>query len=206
MIETEQQTVAVAPRTVTFEEYLASPIEGRLEWVGGECVEMTPANLEHEEIFHFLAHLLRDFIGRFDLGWLYGSNTAMRLPAGASRVPDLLFVAKANVDRLLPTFIDGPADLVVEIVSPESDVRDRGDKFLEYEEARIPEYWLVDLIRRDSIFFVLGEDGRYHPRPLDAEGWYHSVVLDGFRIKESWLWQRPLPQPFELIAETRRAG
>src|SRR5262249_52820138 len=43
--------------------------------------------------------------------------------------PDVLFVPAAHLDRLKPTYLDGPPDLTVEIVSPESAGPDRGDKF-----------------------------------------------------------------------------
>jgi Uma2 family endonuclease len=203
VIDAKPEAQSLRTRPVTFEEFLELAGEDSAEWVDGEVVLMSPARLEHQDVLRFLLALMDAFVQRYALGWVYFAPTVMRLverPSG--REPDILFVAREHAGRLRETFVDGPADLVVEIVSPESDVRDRGDKFLEYEAAGIPEFWLVDLIRRYSIFYVLGDDGRYHPRALDAEGWYHSAVLDGFRIKESWLWQRPLPQPFELIAET----
>jgi len=37
--------------------------------------------------------------------------------------------------------------MVVEIVSPDSQSRDRGDKFYEYEEAGVLEYWILDQTR-----------------------------------------------------------
>ena len=51
----------------------------------------------------------------------------MRLPLRPSgREPDVLFVSAANLERAHPTSLNGPAaDLVVEIVSPEST---RGDR------------------------------------------------------------------------------
>lgn len=42
------------------------------------------------------------------------------------------------------TYLDGPADLVVGIVSPDSVGRDRGEKFYEYAQGGVPEYWLID--------------------------------------------------------------
>ena len=52
-------------------------------------------------------------------------------------------MASERLDRVHRTYLDGPADLVVEIVSPESAGRDRGEKYYEYEAAGIPEYWLL---------------------------------------------------------------
>ena len=50
-------------------------------------------------------------------------------------------MATEHLDRLTDSHLSGPADLAVEIVSPDSLGRDRGDKFAEYGAAGIPEYW-----------------------------------------------------------------
>ncbi|MEJ7756097.1 MAG: Uma2 family endonuclease [Nocardioidaceae bacterium] len=53
------------------------------------------------------------------------------------------------------TYLDGAADLAIEIISPESIGRDRGEKFVEYEAAGIREYWLIDPERRQAEFYRL---------------------------------------------------
>ncbi len=52
-----------------------------------------------------------------------------------SRLPDIIFVAKENLSRVKENHLDGPADLVVEIISTESRSHDRGEKFYEYEQG-----------------------------------------------------------------------
>jgi Uma2 family endonuclease len=97
--------------------------------------------------------------------------------------------------------VDGPADLVIEIMSPEGEERDRATKFVEYEAAGVPEYWLIDLLRHEAYFNVLGEDGRYHLRLPAPDGTYVSPVLEGFRLRPDWLWREPLPSPEDALAE-----
>jgi Uma2 family endonuclease len=53
----------------------------------------------------------------------------------AAREPDVMFIAAANQGRIEHRFLNGPADLVIEVVSDESVGRDRGEKFYEYEDA-----------------------------------------------------------------------
>jgi Uma2 family endonuclease len=69
-----------------------------------------------------------------------------------------------------------------------SRVRDRGEKFYEYEEAGIPEYWLIDPLRREVEFYQLDARGRYRTILPDAEGVYRSRVLPGFWLRVRWLW------------------
>jgi Uma2 family endonuclease len=192
------------PAPVSFEEFLAWDDEGaRAEWVDGEIILMSPSNVDHQRLSSFLNDLLKEYVRSHQLGEIFYAPVLMRLPTRPSgREPDLLFVATEHADRLRSTYIDGPADLVVEIVSPESDARDRGDKFVEYEAAGIPEYWLIDPMRRDAFFFQLGADGRYQRGSVDAEGVYQSAILPGLRLRVAWLWQRPLP----LVGDIKQAA
>ncbi len=114
----------------------------------------------------------------------------MRL-ASTAREPDLLFIAAANLSRLRPTYLDGPADLVIEIISLDSDWRDRGEKFNEYERAGIPEFWLIDPIREQATFYQLDTRDHYQPAPLAAAGRYHSRMIPGFWLDPAWFWQTP---------------
>jgi Uma2 family endonuclease len=128
----------------------------------------------------------------------------MRLPEVPSgREPDVLFVRTEHLDRVKPTYLDGPADLVIEITSPESIGRDRGDKFIEYERAGVAEYWLIDPERRRAEFYRLDAQGLYRLCEPDAQGVYRSQVVEGFWLRVEWLWQEPLPLEEEVLREIR---
>jgi Uma2 family endonuclease len=191
------------PTHMSWEEYLAWDFEDRrAEWVDGKVVLMPPVRADHQFIVQFLYELLIGFVRPRKLGRILLDRMLMRMlsrPSG--REPDLLFIATAHLDRLKETMIDGPADLVVEVVSPESDQRDRSEKFREYEAGGVPEYWLLDPLRREAYFYVLGEDGRYHLAPIGPDGVYHSQILQGFRLRVDWLWRVPLPEPDEALSE-----
>jgi Uma2 family endonuclease len=174
----------------------------RAEWVDGEIIEMSPSNLGHQDVLGFLYLWVRVFVDQYRLGRVYLPPTLMHLPSRPSgREPDLIFVANAHLDRLRRTYIEGPADLVVEIVSPDSVVRDGRDKLAEYEQAGIPEYWIIDELRDEARFYVLDVDGRYRSVPVSADGIYESTVLPGLRLRVDWLWQRPLPTLDEARAD-----
>jgi Uma2 family endonuclease len=127
----------------------------------------------------------------------------MRLPEKPSgRLPDLLVILDEHKDRLGENYLDGPADIVIEIVSEESQARDRGEKFAEYEAAGIPEYWLIDPLRDHADFYRLNDQGRYTWVALDADGRFHSAVLPGLYLNPNWLWADELPnlaQTLEMV-------
>ncbi len=185
---------------MTYEEFLAWADEDTYaEWVNGEVTMVSPASKRHQEIADFLTAILRAHTEIHGLGVVLSAPFQMRL-ATSGREPDVLFVAKEHLDRLRETFLDGPADLVVEVVSPESAARDRGEKFYEYEAAGIREYWLVDPERETAEIYVL-EDGRYRPAFVGREGRYESRVLPGFWLRIEWLWQDPLPALVKVLRD-----
>ena len=185
---------------MTYEEFLAWANEDTLaEWVDGEVVMYSPASDRHQDISGFLESVLRSFVEMRQLGIVRSAPFQMKLKHG--REPDLLFVAQEHLERLKETYLDGPADLVVEIISPESLERDRGARFAEYEAGGIPEYWLLDPLRRWAEFYQLGEEGRYEIAFAGREGVYHSERLPGFWLRVEWLWQEPLPAIEDVLLE-----
>ena len=143
--------------------------------------------------------MLGIYVETHSLGVIRPAPFQMKLEQG--REPDLLFVASEHLKRLKETYLDGPADLVVEIVSPESVGRDRGTKFYEYERAGISEYWLIDPQTKRAEFYQLAAAGQYQLVPPDGEGIYRSVMLPNFWLRVEWLWQQPLPPVLDVLRE-----
>jgi Uma2 family endonuclease len=192
--------------TMSYREYMAwSSGDIHTEWVEGEAIVFLPPTTTHALLTGFLFRLMAPFADFFKLGVVIAAPFEMRLiPGRVSREPDLLFVARENGDRLTPDQLEGPADLVVEIVSEESGSRDRVHKYAEYERAGVREYWIIDPRpgRQETDLFHRSSEGRYEPIELDEQGNFHSMVLTGFWLRPSWLWQEPLPDPLLILEQT----
>jgi Uma2 family endonuclease len=184
---------------MSYDEFLAWADEDTLaEWVRGRVEMTSPASMQHQNLALFLSTVLSSYVLVHHLGVIMTAPFQMKLPH-SGREPDLLFVAAEHRDRLQNTFLDGPADLVVEIVSDESVARDRGEKFEEYREAGIPEYWLLDPRIEQAEFFQLDDRSRYQLAAVDAEGIYRSRALAGLWLRTAWLWLDPLPDPTAVL-------
>ncbi len=190
-------------KKMTYEEFLAWCDEDTwAEWVDGEVIVLTPASEKHQALRGFLEAILSIYTQQHDLGRVIGAPFQMKTgPELPGREPDILFIARENLGRLKETHLEGPADLVVEITSPESRLRDRGEKFAEYEMGGVREYWLLDPEERRADFYRLGKDGRYRLTDPEPGGIYRSLVLPGFWLKVDWLWQEPLPPVLEVLKE-----
>jgi Uma2 family endonuclease len=130
----------------------------------------------------------------------------MRLSARPSgREPDLFVRLNDSASVLRETYLDGPADICVEIVSASTQERDRGEKFIEYEEGRVTEYWIIDPERQDALFYRLNTQGRYQRADLNSRAEYQTPLLPGFRLHVPTLWQEPLPDVIAIVDQMRAA-
>ncbi len=173
----------------------------RAEWVDGKVILMSPVNIDHDDLNTWLVTLLRTFIEEHDLGWLH-ENVLVRFSAQRRRrVPDVLFVGKARSAIRKQTYIDGAPDLIIEIISPDSQSRDRREKFQEYERAGVREYWLIDPLSRTVEAY--GLHGKKFELIREQDGIVASSVLPQFSIKSAHLWQKPLPKVAAVLKQMR---
>jgi Uma2 family endonuclease len=187
---------------MTEEEFVAWCDEDtRAEWVDGEVIMPSPANLRHVDLAGFLNLVLRAFVTSRSLGVVYGPELQVRFASlRRRRVPDLLFVSTERLGILKTTEVDGAPDLIVEIVSPDSPARDWREKYLEYEAAGVREYWVVDPMSQRFEGYTLDANGRYALLE-EKDGIVRSAVLGEFFLKPAWLWQEPLPNPLDILRE-----
>lgn len=184
---------------ISYEDFLDWADEDTLaEWVDGKIVMTSPASYKHQRLSKFLIKLLDDFAEAFDLGEVIPPPFQMKIPQ-SGREPDLIFVAKERLNRIQNSFVDGPADMVIEIISPESIERDRKDKFEEYAAGGVPEFWLIDPGQQQAEFYQLDQNQQYQRIMPDADGKYYSRSVKNFWLKEEWLWQAPLPRVQKLL-------
>ncbi|RIK42463.1 MAG: hypothetical protein DCC55_08830 [Chloroflexi bacterium] len=185
-----------------FQEFINE--DTHAEWVNGEAIIFMAASPLHQRFVRFLLTILSAFVGFSDLGEVFPAPMEMKVrPDANAREPDIVFVAKENLARVTKQKLEGPADLVVEIISDDSVTRDRDDKFYEYQGAGILEYWIFDPRpgRQRADFYILDARGRYRPVPLNEDDIYYSTVLPGFWIDVNWLWQDELSDPIRTLAQ-----
>lgn len=199
-----QQPHTQGPLRMTYEEYLNWSGEDTFaEWVNEEVIIPMPAKVWHQQLVVFLDRVLGLFVSFFGLGQLLTAPVEVKLyPGGPSREPDLFFVSTTQLDRLHSGRCNGAPDLVIEIVSDDSVRRDRIEKFDEYEQAGVREYWIIDNRpdQQRAWFYQLGNFGVFERVLPDEHGVYRSQVLAGFWLRLDWLWQEA-PDELRAIAE-----
>ncbi len=146
----------------SWELFCTLPEDGnRYEVIGGRLVMSPPPKTGHQAVSMQLALQLGHWAKRTGAGKVFAAPLALILPNTASYLePDLLFVAREHRSIITPDHVQGPPDLVVEILSPGSLRADWVDKKAVYEKALVPRYWVVDPEAKTLTAFQLDE-GRY---------------------------------------------
>jgi Uma2 family endonuclease len=158
--------------------YLETYAETYHEWVRGMVLQMSPVSSQHDALTSYLRMLLTAYLELNPIATVLGAPFVMRLAATDSyREPDLQVIRHDNPGKLTDTAMLGPADIAIEVVSPESVARDYGDKFAEYEQGGVREYWLIDPIRQRCQFNRLNAAGVYASMAPDATGNYQTPLL-----------------------------
>jgi Uma2 family endonuclease len=140
------------PKLITFDEFIEwYPNNGKhYELHKGVIIEMPPPNGEHEKVIAFLSRKLTVEFDRLNLPYGIPKTVFVKTPSGESTYSlDILLLHLDNLSNE-PLFKkqstvtqSASVPLIVEVVS--TNWRDDYyDKFRNYEEMGIPEYWIAD--------------------------------------------------------------
>jgi Uma2 family endonuclease len=164
------QTAFVSTETFTqdeFEEWLTElPKEdaNRYELLNGSIFMTPPAGWPHGNTEARIVRELGNCAAQYQLGEVFGSSTGYRLSSGDTLEPDVSLISYTRLHAGPPPrrgkFLEIAPNLVVEILSTPTALRDRTEKKDIYERNGVDEYWLVDTDRREVTMFRL-VNGRY---------------------------------------------
>ena len=144
----------------TYSDYATWPDDERWELIDGEAYDMSPApSIKHQEIVSniniFLAtHPQRKaeyFVGVAPLDVVLSEHDVVQ--ADVLIVCDRKKITEAN--------IQGAPDLVIEVLSPPTALKDRREKKALYEKYGVKEYILVDPIGQYAEHYILQQDGSF---------------------------------------------
>lgn len=196
-------TTNIVAIDVSLEDYMEQYAALGMEWVEGTVYSMAPTGLKHEEIRDYLRDLLRSYFSLRPIGRVVGEPFVMRLPEFPKRrrEPDLMVILNTN-PQLKEIYMDGAADICIEIISPATASVDRGDKFVEYEKGGVTEYWLIDPIRKEALFYKSNDEHVYTPQQIE-NGLYTTSQMPNFGLEVATLWQAQVPDFYEVADMVR---
>src|SRR5438477_637029 len=113
--------------------------EDKADLLDGVIYVASPENLEHNDLVLWLASLLRLYCDERLLGRVTVNKVAYRLTPSTAPEPDIAFVSIARSEILRRGYVDGPPDVAIEFVSPDSVDRGYEQKRRHYETAGVQE-------------------------------------------------------------------
>jgi len=157
----KRPTLLLEKKRYTYRDYLSFPDDGyTYQIIDGE-VFMAPApSPYHQRISRNIEFILWRFVSERGLGEVLDAPCDVVLSEENVVQPDLLFISRERLSIIGEASVNGPPDLVVEIISPSTETLDREVKRRLYERFGVKEYWVVDPERREIEIWLLRE-GRF---------------------------------------------
>jgi Uma2 family endonuclease len=166
-------------------DYDRLPRQPRHELLFGNLIVAPSPTVRHQVIALFLwRHLQRST--KNTRGWVCAAPADVILAEHSVVQPDIYYVAADRKDMPLDGRMKGAPDLIVEVLSPGTAVRDRHVKLNLYAQAGVREYWLVDPQTR-AFDFLLNDGGCFRSVLPQADE-YRSTVA-GIHIDVRRFWQ-----------------
>ncbi len=196
----------VIARNMNYDTFIDTDFgEKHVEWVNGVVIEMAGIDERHDALVGFLRVFFSSFLESTGGGRCLGDPMLMKLiDVPSSRAPDIQILLPDRLDQIAQNQVIGPANLVVEIVSPSNPRTDFVEKRREYELGGVPEYWIIDHEHQKTQFLQLNEFGLYDEVMPDAKGIYCSRSLNELCFSVDVLWREHLPgiaETMQLIAD-----
>ena len=170
-------------RKYTWQEYLTWPDEERWEVIDGVAYDMSPSpTTRHQLLVTNFSRILgnklaggtcRTFVAPLDV--YYDDYNFVQ--------PDIIVVCD---EKKIKDKIYGPPDLIVEVLSPSTSLKDRREKWSLYERFRVKEYILIHLEEMFVERYCI-KDGRY--REAEVFGPQEKITLCFTEDIEIFLWE-----------------
>ena len=153
----------------------------KAEFINGEVIVHSPVALKHLEVSRNIMRMLDAYVAGKAIGQVFPEKALIALTRNDYE-PDISYFTREKADRFKANQSKFPApDLVVEILSPSTEQRDRGIKFRDYAAHGVQEYWLVDPERQELEQYSLAS-GAYRLVLKSGAGELESIVVEGFEI------------------------
>lgn len=163
-------TEHISSTQFTYEDYLLFPDDGkRHELIDGDHYVTPAPTTKHQRVSANLLGFLFAHLQQSKRGKVFAAPTDVVLSDLDVVQPDLLFISHARSSIITPKNIQGPPDLVVEILSETTRKTDEVIKRKLYERYKVPEYWIVDPELESVKIYRLSNQGYARVAELSAE-------------------------------------
>ena len=153
----------------------------KVEFIDGEVLFHSPAKNRHVIATGCIFRAMSLFVDSNRLGTVKSEKCLCKFPRNDYE-PDVVFFGPEKSSQFdLDTLQFPVPDLIVEVLSDSTEVRDRGTKFIDYSAQGVTEYWIVDTEHR-VLEQYLQEKGGLELKKKSDSGMVESRAISGFAI------------------------
>jgi Uma2 family endonuclease len=178
----------------TWNDYQSWPDGERWEIIGGVAYNMSPAPSTRHQVVagNLFGRLLAALSGKPCRPFI--APIDVKLSDFDVVQPDILVVCDPG--KITPSHIEGAPDLVIEVLSPTTALKDLREKKALYQRSGVGEYLVIHPLENYLQRFLLGSNGRYgEAETFGPEDRLALITLPGVDIA---LWEIfDLPAPGE---------
>ena len=179
-------------RSFTYADYLKWEEPVRYELFNGEAFMMASPSVAHQALQAGLTAMFDNWLQGKSCK-VFGSPLDVRLFPKNDKSdttvvqPDMLVVCDQS--KLSKGSVDGPPDLIIEIMSPSNTHSELFRKFHYYLKAGVREYWVIDPeLKKVSVHVY--ENGHYISTNYEDNDRIPVTILPGLEISLKELWAR----------------
>ena len=184
----------------TYADYLTWQFAERVELIRGKIFKMSPApNVRHQRISRIISLNIGAYLSEKPCE-MFTAPFDVRLPLPPKKIkgdkidtvvqPDIVVIC--DPAKLDERGCIGAPDIVVEILSPGNTRREMKDKLGLYQNAGVPEYWVVDPEHEFIIVYTPNEAGQYIGSVPYTEGMaLQTPILPSFALDINRVFAQP---------------
>ncbi len=174
---------------LTYAEYARLPEAGnRYELHEGRLSVVPSPSSKQQIVLGNLFERLHAHARVHQLGRVFAAPIDLILSQETVCQPDLLFVGQANSHFITGRGVEGPPDLVVEILSEGTETRDRREKFQLYFLFGVPENWIIEPEGKRLELYRRATDRYELVRTLRPPDALDSPQFPGLTLQVEELW------------------
>lgn len=157
--------------------------------INGDLIMSPAPNPQHQDVLSNLNDFLKS-AAKLVGGKVHFTPIDLYINNKNVLQPDLLFLSKSNRSFVTKRGIEGPPEIIIEIISPSNIFTDRNTKKKIYLDFGVTEYWIVDPGNRTLEIYLNTQSNPDVPHLyLAEEGTVTSTVLTSltFDLKEVFI-------------------
>lgn len=144
----------------TYRDLLSVPDDGKqYQILEGDLIVSPSPKTKHQRIVVNLTRILSDCVKRSNTGEVFCAPMDVILSDMNICQPDVLFISRERTPIITEKNIQGPPDLVVEVLSEKTQDVDLMVKMKIYARFDIPQYWIIDPETELVDVYELQEEG-----------------------------------------------